>query len=204
MSLTTRQQGAITLASGGLLMGTIGIFVEEARLDAMTMVLLRVISLLVPSHERVEWRREWEAEIAHARQARPLSGPANPLMGQTGGAPRRLTAPLSPLAVVFRCLGALEDAFWLRIRRRNRGMLLQDVRYAVRSFAKNPVFTLVVLVTLALGIGANTAIISVLSAVLVRDMPYPDADRLVVVQATRGPNATRMAVSRADERPPPR
>lgn len=41
MSLTSRQQGAITLASGGLLMGTIGIFVEEARLDAMTMVFFR-------------------------------------------------------------------------------------------------------------------------------------------------------------------
>jgi drug/metabolite transporter (DMT)-like permease len=43
MSLTTRQQGAITLASGGLLMGTIGIFVEEARLDAMTMVFFRCL-----------------------------------------------------------------------------------------------------------------------------------------------------------------
>jgi uncharacterized membrane protein len=43
MSLTSRQQGAITLASGGLLMGTIGIFVEEARLDAMTMVFFRCL-----------------------------------------------------------------------------------------------------------------------------------------------------------------
>jgi drug/metabolite transporter (DMT)-like permease len=43
MSLTSRQQGAITLASGGLLMGTIGIFVEEARLDAMTLVFFRCL-----------------------------------------------------------------------------------------------------------------------------------------------------------------
>ncbi len=71
----------------------------------MTMVLLRVINLPIPSHERVEWRREWEAEIGHARRARPLSGPANPLTGQTGGAQRRLTAPLSRFAVALRCLG---------------------------------------------------------------------------------------------------
>jgi drug/metabolite transporter (DMT)-like permease len=43
MSLTSRQQGAITLASGGLLMGTIGVFVEEARLDAMTLVFFRCL-----------------------------------------------------------------------------------------------------------------------------------------------------------------
>ena len=150
----------------------------------MTMVLLRVISLLVPSHERVEWRREWEAEIAHARRARPLSGPANPLMGQTGGAPRRPTAPLSRFAIALRCLGALEDAFWLRIRRRNRGMVLQDVRYAVRSFAKNPVFTLVVVVTLALGIGANTAIFTLVDVVLLRPLPVQEPDELVDIWTT--------------------
>lgn len=73
--------------------------------------------------------------------------------------------------------------------------LVRNIRYASRAFHKEPGFTAVIILIVALAIGANTAIISVLSAVLVRDMPYPDADRLVVVQATRGPNATRMAVS---------
>jgi predicted permease len=150
----------------------------------MTTVLLRVISLLVPAHERVDWRREWEAEIAHARHPRRLSGPANPLLAAGGTTPRRLAAPLSQLAVALRCLGALEDAFWLRIHRRNRGMVLQDVRYAVRSFAKNPVFTLVVLVTLALGIGANTAIFTLVDVVLLRPLPVQDPDELVDIWTT--------------------
>jgi putative ABC transport system permease protein len=57
--------------------------------------------------------------------------------------------------------------------------LVHDVRYAVRTLAKAPAFTLVVLVTLALGIGANTAIFSALNAVLLKPLPYPHAEQLV-------------------------
>jgi putative ABC transport system permease protein len=61
------------------------------------------------------------------------------------------------------------------------GTVLQDIRYACRGFRRNPLFTLSVLLTLALGIGATTAVFSVVDRILFRPLPYPDPSRIVSV-----------------------
>ena len=83
-------------------------------------------------------------------------------------------------------------AFWLE-------SLFSDVRFGLRMLRKNPGFTAIAIVTLALGIGANTAIFSVVDAVLLRRLPFPDAKQIVLVWVANIRNPEDIGILSAPE-----
>src|SRR5215471_6897718 len=76
--------------------------------------------------------------------------------------------------------------------------LLQDVRYAIRVLATNRAFSIASIFILALGIGANSVIFSVVNAVLLSSLPYPNADRIMMVFESNIQHQTQEAVAAAN------
>jgi predicted permease len=90
----------------------------------------------------------------------------------------------------FGNVGAARERFYLKSRLVWLDKLVRDVRFGLRSLAQSPGFTLTAVLTLALGIGANTAVFSVMNAVLLKSLPVSDPDRLVYLRTSNPPRGT--------------
>ena len=90
----------------------------------------------------------------------------------------------------FGSLPAAQERFYLRDHWAALDKLLRDVRFALRSLSHSPGFALTAILTLALGIGANTAVFSVMNAVLLRSLPVHDPSRLVYLRTSNPPKGT--------------
>jgi putative ABC transport system permease protein len=117
--------------------------------------IVTIASVCVPRWRRDAWRREWDAELWHAR----------------------------PDAVRY-AIGSIPHAFVLFQRHWSLDMLAQDLRYGARMLGRNRGFACVAALTLGLGIGATTAVFSIVHAILWRSLPYREAHNLVQLWET--------------------
>jgi predicted permease len=124
--------------------------------------LIWLIGVIVPRRLRADWRQEWEAELRHRER----------LLAQWDRLDWR-----NKLELLRRGLSAFWDALCLQPERWEDEMI-QDLRFGVRMLLKNKGFTAAAALSLALGIGANTAIFSLIDAALLKTLPVKDPRRL--------------------------
>ena len=124
----------------------------------------RIVALaafLVPAADRERWKQEWKAELAHRL--------------------RRERTTLAAWTLLRQSLGAIPHALFILKEEWSLEMISQDLLYAMRSLVNRPLFVTAAALTLAVGIGANAALFSVIDAVVLRPLPYPEPERLLSV-----------------------
>jgi predicted permease len=127
--------------------------------------LIRLVGVIVPRRLRTDWKQEWEAELRY-RESMLVDWD-------------RLNWK-AKIDLLRRSLGAFWDALWLQ-QHRWEDEMMQDLRYGVRMLLKHKGFTFVAVLSLALGIGANTAIFSLIDAVLLKMLPVERPEQLYFI-----------------------
>src|SRR5215475_11752793 len=130
--------------------------------------IIKFIGVIVPRSLRADWRQEWESELYY----REL------LLNEWDRLDWR-----SKLDLLRRSLGAFRDAMLLQPKRLEDEMF-QDLRFGVRMMLKSKGFTAVAVITLALGIGANTAVFTLINALVLRSLPVANPEELVIINAS--------------------
>src|SRR5262245_29977297 len=133
--------------------------------------LIRVVGVIVTRRLRVDWRQEWEAELRYREE----------LLAEWD----RLDWD-ARLDLLRRSLGAFRDALLLQPKRLEDEMF-QDLRFGVRMLLKNRAVTTAAALSLALGIGANTALFSLIDAMLLKTLPVKEPEQLVLFRWLSGP-----------------
>jgi putative ABC transport system permease protein len=139
---------------------------------ALARLIVQGAAVLVPAGLRDDWRHEWNAELASLndiaiRYRRP----------------------------VRRALGAFADAFWLRQQSVADFDWIDDVRHGLRQLTQHGGFAATAIGILALGLAATVTMFSVTDQILLRPLPYPNADRIVTIWETRSPSSEPLEVA---------
>ena len=132
----------------------------------LCLAILRAVSHVVPARDRDAWLQEWEAELRE-RWLR---------LEKRNELDRR-----HQMNLLRRISGSVHDAAWLRRQFTLDSELIHDARHSLRLLRRSPAFALTAVLVLALGIGATVGIFSVIDTLLLRSLPYADAERTVLI-----------------------